>query len=140
MQLNRIWPSDVYEAPRRAGSDVPAFAQVVEVVRGPATRSIHIAGTYGCEQDLTFAFTDMAGQVRRALENIRRSLAAVGATPADVVRIKTYTPDLQSFRAVGAPEFVAFWAGKPPVSTTIGIAALGLPGALVEMEAYAEVD
>ena len=139
MELHRHWPDDVYTAPR-SESGVPAFAQVVEVVRTSATRSIHIAGTYGCETDLTFATADMAAQTRRALENIRRSLAAVGATPADVVRIKTYTPDLASFRAYGAPEFHTFWAGKPPVSTTIGIAALGLPGALVEMEAYAEVD
>jgi len=78
-------------------------------------------------------------QVRQALENIRRSLAAVGATPADVVRIKTYVTDLVAFRAEGAPEFVAFWAGKPPVSTSIQIVALH-PGALVEMEAYAELD
>jgi enamine deaminase RidA (YjgF/YER057c/UK114 family) len=82
----------------------------------------------------------MAGQVRWAMENIRRSLAAVGANPADVVRIKTYVTDLESFKNEGVAEFVKFWAGRPPVSTAVQVAALGLPGALVEMEVYAELE
>ena len=138
MNVNRVWPKDVYKAPDR-GTGVPAFAQVVEVVRGPSSRSIHIAGTYGCDADMVFTSSDMGGQVRDALENIRRSLAAVGAAPSDVVRIKTYTTDLVAFRAEGGPVFVDFWAGKPPVSTSIQIVALH-PGALVEMEAYAELE
>ncbi len=139
MELNRIWPPDVYKLadPR---SDVPACAQVVEVVRASPGRSIHVAGTYGCDQDPNVVVNDMAGQVRQAMENIRRSLAAVGAIPADVVRVKTYVTDLESFKTEGVPEFVGFWAGQPPVSTAVQVAALGLPGALVEMEVYAELD
>lgn len=138
MKLNRVWPHDVYKAPDN-GHGVPGFAQVIEVVRGPSSRSIHIAGTYGCDTDMTFTSNDMRGQMRQLLENLRRSLAAVGATPADVVRIKTYVTDLVSFRAEGAPQYTAFWGPNPPVSTSIQVAALH-PGALIEMEAYAELD
>jgi enamine deaminase RidA (YjgF/YER057c/UK114 family) len=139
MQLHRIWPSDVYKL-TDPGSGVPACAQVVEVVRASPGRSIHVAGTYGCDVDMTIVENDMAGQVRTAMENIRRSLAAVGARPSDVVRVKTYVTDLESFKRDGVPEFVRFWTGQPPVSTAVQVAALGLPHALVEMEVYAELD
>jgi enamine deaminase RidA (YjgF/YER057c/UK114 family) len=99
-----------------------------------------VAGTYGCDVDRKFVETAMAGQVRAALENIRRSLAAVGAGPSDVVRVKTYVTDLESFKREGVFEFTKFWGGNPPVSTAVQVVALGLPGALVEMEAYAEID
>jgi enamine deaminase RidA (YjgF/YER057c/UK114 family) len=122
------------------GSDVPACAQVVEVVRTSPGRSIHVAGTYGCDVDMKIVDDDMAGQVRTAMENIRRSLAAVGALPCDVVRVKTYVTDLEAFKRDGVPEFVRFWAGQPPVSTAVQVVALGLPHALVEMEVYAELD
>jgi enamine deaminase RidA (YjgF/YER057c/UK114 family) len=139
MQLHRIWPSDVYTL-ADAKSDGPACAQVVEVVRTAPGRSIHVAGTYGCDVDMNIVKNDMAGQVRTAMENIRRSLAAVGALPSDVVRAKTYVTDLESFKRDGVPEFVNFWAGQPPVSTAVQVVALGLPHALVEMEVYAELD
>jgi enamine deaminase RidA (YjgF/YER057c/UK114 family) len=139
MQLHRIWPSDVYKL-ADPGSGVPACAQVVEVVRTSPGRSVHVAGTYGCDVDMKIIDDDMAGQVRTAMENIRRSLAAVGALPSDVVRVKTYVTDLESFKRDGVPEFVRFWAGQPPVSTAVQVAALGLPHAVVEMEVYAELD
>jgi enamine deaminase RidA (YjgF/YER057c/UK114 family) len=139
MQLRRIWPSDVYKL-ADPGSGVPACAQVVEVVRTAPGRSIHVAGTYGCDVDMKIVENDMAGQVRIAMQNIRRSLAAVGALPSDVVRVKTYVTDLESFKRDGVPEFVRFWAGQPPVSTAVQVAALGLPQALIEMEVYAELD
>ena len=139
MQLQRIWPSDVYKLVDPE-SGVPACAQVVEVVRSGPSRSIHVAGTYGCDVDMKIVENDMAAQVRTAMENIRRSLAAVGALPVDVVRVKTYVTDLDSFKRDGVTEFVRFWAGQPPVSTAVQVAALGLPHALVEMEVYAEID
>jgi enamine deaminase RidA (YjgF/YER057c/UK114 family) len=74
------------------------------------------------------------------MENIRRSLAAVGAEPSDVVRVKSYVTDMVAFKADGVPEFIRFWDGKPPVSTAVQVAALSNPRALIEMEVYAELD
>jgi enamine deaminase RidA (YjgF/YER057c/UK114 family) len=121
-------------------SSTPACSQIVEIVRSEPGRSIHVAGTYGCDANFTFHEPSMEGQVRAALENIRRSLAAVGATPADVVRVKTYVTDMDAFTTEGLAEFVKFWDGTPPVSTAVQIVRLGLLTAVVEIEVYAEVD
>jgi enamine deaminase RidA (YjgF/YER057c/UK114 family) len=104
-----------------------------------------VAGTFGYDLDNELVEpSDMAGQVRATMENIRRSLAAVGATPSDVVRVKSYVTDLAGFIKDGVPEFVRFWtelsAVGPPASTTVQVAALGHPRALIEMEAYAELE
>ena len=140
MKLNRIWPPDVYKLGHPSW-DVPACAQVVEVTRTAPGRSIHVAGTYGWDVDCKFVEPrDMAGQVSAALENIRRSLAAVGATPADVVRIKSYVTDMEAFQRDGTEPFRKFWGDKPPVSTLVQIVRLGAPGALIEIEVYAEID
>jgi enamine deaminase RidA (YjgF/YER057c/UK114 family) len=140
--LNRVWPEDVY---RRGDPDAPSFAQVVEVRRTSPGRSIHVAGTYAFDtaQQLIEP-SDMAGQVRATMENIRRSLAAVGASPADVVRVRSYVTDMGAFRAEGVPEFVRFWRehspAGPPVATAVEISALAHPGLMIEMEVYAEVE
>jgi enamine deaminase RidA (YjgF/YER057c/UK114 family) len=140
--VNRVWPDGMY---RLGDWDDPACAQVVEVRRSRPGRSIRVAGTYG--MDVTGKLiepSDMAGQVRATMENIRRSLAAVGATPADVVRVKTYVTDMEAFKAHGVPEFRRFWAehspAGPPVSTAVQISRLGEPEALVEMEVDAELE
>jgi enamine deaminase RidA (YjgF/YER057c/UK114 family) len=135
VSLNRIWPAGVYQA-----GDPPVYAQVVEVVRSAPGRSIHLAGTYGCDATMTFPEGGLAEQMRVAFENIRRSLAAVGAKPSDVVRVKTYVADIAAFRQEGVAVFREFWGDEPPVSTTLQISAFGMPQALVEIEVYAELD
>jgi enamine deaminase RidA (YjgF/YER057c/UK114 family) len=142
MLINRVWPADVYTLGPR---DAPAAAQVVEVRRTAPGRSIHVSGTFGydLENELVEP-SDMAGQVRATMENIRRSLAAVGAAPSDVVRVKSYVTDLPGFIKDGVPEFVRFWTEGsplgPPVSTAVQVVALGHPKALIEMEVYAELE
>jgi enamine deaminase RidA (YjgF/YER057c/UK114 family) len=74
------------------------------------------------------------------MENIRRSLAAVGATPADVVRVKSYVTDMDAFIREGVDAFRRFWGDKPPTSTLVQIVRLGDPRAMIEMEVYAEID
>jgi enamine deaminase RidA (YjgF/YER057c/UK114 family) len=140
VRINRIWPEDVYRM-GGSNSDVPACAQVVEVVRQGPGRSIHVAGSYAWDTDCKLMEpSDMAGQVRGVFENIRRSLAAVGATPADVVRVKSYVTDMIAFQLEGIDEFRRFWGKEPPVSTCVEVAGLGAPGALIEVEVYAELD
>ena len=140
MNINRIWPPDVYKLGDPSW-ELPACAQVVEVVRTAPGRSIHVAGTLAYDLDLQLVEpSDMAGQVRATMENIRRSLAAVGALPSDVVRVKSYVTDMVAFQHEGVPEFRRFWAEELPASTTVQVSALGHPRALIEMEVYAEID
>ena len=56
------------------------------------------------------------------------------------MRTKTYVIDMEAYLAEGLPEWVEFFGGDPPTSTTVGVTALADPRALVEIEAYAEVD
>lgn len=137
MSIERRWPEGVYvrSLPQVDGR---IYAQVV--VSRRRTR-IHVAGTlpFDAAQQLV-GEGDVAAQTRCVLEHIGRSLADVGATPADVVRTKTYVVDMRSYLDHGLPEWVAFFAGAPPASTTVGVTELADPRALVEIEAYAELD
>ena len=140
MTLRRIWPPDVYKLGNPSW-EVPACAQVVEVTRSKPGRSIHVAGTYAWDLDCKMVEpSDMGGQVSATLENIRRSLAAVDATPSDVVRVKSYVTDMEAFQREGVDPFRAFWGNKPPTSTLVQVVRLGDPRALIEIEVYAEAD
>lgn len=75
--------------------------------------------------------------MRTVYENIRRSLAAVGATPADIVRINIFTLDVDRYLAEGTPEAQAFFGTNVPTATLCGVTRLADPRYLVEIEADA---
>ena len=78
--------------------------------------------------------SDMASQVRKALENLRASLAAAGCGLDDVVKVNAYLADLADFEAYNAV-YREFFAAPYPARTTV---QAGLPpGMLVEIEAVA---
>ena len=142
MTIERFWPTDVYTravpdyvTPNREGK---LYAQVI---RAKARRSVHVAGTLSFdEQQNLVGEGSMATQYRTVLENIRRSLAAVGAKPSDVVRTTTYLVDFEAHYREGAQEWVNFFGTSPPVSTAVCVSRLDDPRCLVEIEAYAELD
>jgi enamine deaminase RidA (YjgF/YER057c/UK114 family) len=84
---------------------------------------------------------DLPRQVEQSLENVRRALAAAGATPADVVRLKTYLVDHDEagLKALGASLKAFYGEGPPAPNTVVGVARLALPDFLVEIEATAVV-
>ena len=138
MALERIWPDDVYvrELPNVDGK---VYAQVVR--SSGATRRGHVAGTFGFDRDGYLADgTGMREQTRLVMENIGRSLAAAGATPADDVRTKTYVTDIAAYVREGHPEWLAFFGDRLPASTAVQIVALADRRAVVESEAYAEIE
>ncbi|MEI9964663.1 MAG: RidA family protein [Caulobacteraceae bacterium] len=105
-------------------------------------RTLHLAGQIGWDKDCQLVSTDLAEQSRQALANLKAVLAEAGATPADLVRLRTYvvdhTPDKLGpvLGAVGE-----FYAGAAPAPNTfVGVQSLALPGVLVEFEAVAELD
>ena len=78
--------------------------------------------------------SDMASQVRKALENLRASLAAGGCGLDDVVKVNAFLADLADFEAYNAV-YREFFAAPYPARTTV---QAGLPpGMLVEIEAVA---
>ncbi|MDP9907893.1 MULTISPECIES: RidA family protein [Arthrobacter] len=136
MTVERRNPKGLYVR-RLPSVDGPIYSQVTSTV---GTRSIHVAGTLPFdEKQQLVGEGDVGVQTRCILEHIRRSLEEFGATPADVVRTKTYVIDMASYLEQGLPEWVKFFGGEPPTSTTVGVTELADNRALVEIEAYAEI-
>jgi enamine deaminase RidA (YjgF/YER057c/UK114 family) len=81
---------------------------------------------------------DVAAQAQRVMANLAVALSAAGAGLSDVAKTTVYVAS--SFRAdlVTAWQVVrdAFGDHDPP-STLLGVAVLGYPGQLVEVEAVA---
>ena len=85
---------------------------------------------------------DVAAQARQALKNLKDVLKEAGATPADVVRMKTFVVNHQPdyLGTVGA-EIAQFYGDATPAANTwLGVQSLALPGLLVEIEVTAVID
>lgn len=80
---------------------------------------------------------DPLTQYRLAFQNLARVLADAGVTPADIVDLTTF----HTSHPQNMTEFVAakaeFQGSARPAWTAVGVAALGMPGTLVEIKATA---
>ena len=104
---------------------------------------IHCAGQTAWDKDHNLVGgDDLGAQLKQALANLKEVLAAAGASPANVVRLRTYivnhTPD--KLEAIGAGLGAFYGDLTPAPNTLIGVSALALPDFLVEVEATAVVD
>ena len=91
---------------------------------------------------MAFEATDLVGQFRQTLENIRAVLAAAGAVPGDVVRLTWYITDRAAYRdnlgAIGGAYRDVFGRHYPAMAV-VEVTALVEAEALVEIEATAVV-
>jgi 3-hydroxyisobutyrate dehydrogenase len=81
---------------------------------------------------------DMARQTEQVFENLKAVLEANGGSFRDVVKISTFMTDmslLQEMRDVR----VRYLADPPPASTTVEVAGLFRPEALIEVEVVAAI-
>ena len=103
-------------------------------------RTIECAGQVAWDRDCKLVGEgDFAAQARAAFKNLQTVLEAAGATPADVVRLRTYIVDhdQQKLEALG-PVMSDFYGSETPAANTlIGVQTLALPGFLIEVEATA---
>lgn len=108
------------------------YTHVVEVT-GPG-RIVYIAGQLGFGHDGRAG--DFRAQVTQAFEHLKAALAAVGATFDHVVKLNNYLVDIRTnlpiYREV-RDKYVN--TAAPPASTTVGVPALAVEGALYEVEA-----
>ena len=83
--------------------------------------------------------TDLATQARRALQNIAYALQAAGVNPANLVSLRMFIADFKPEQSIEMGEVVKEFLGEhePPAQTLVGVAALGLPELLIEIEAMA---
>ena len=132
MALNRMNPDGMY---------TPNKGIYSQVVTSTGTTTVHIAGTVSFDKDAkVVGVGDMKAQTCQILDNLRISLEAAGAFPADVVRINVYTLNTDDYVANGAPEVIAFFGDTKPSSTTVQVSRLVHPDWLVEIEATAVID
>ena len=83
---------------------------------------------------------DPAAQARQVFENLRRCLAAAGASFGAVVKLTFFVLDVADLPAVRAARDAVIDTSRPPASTAVEVAALFAPGYLLEIEAWALVD
>ncbi|CAN5609263.1 RidA family protein [soil metagenome] len=84
------------------------------------------------------ALGDVAGQAALVMANLTAALAAAGCRLSDVLKTTVYvaSPDRADLVAVWDVVRAAFGDHDAP-STLLGVAVLGYPGQLVEVEAVA---
>ena len=118
----------------------PGFTQVV-VVEG-ASKIVFVSGQVAIDQAGKLIGTgDLKAQIRQAAKNLKAALAAVNATPSDIVKMNTYVvnykqSDYSAMREARAELFPDGTAAFP-ASTMVGVTSLAVDGLLVEMEAIA---
>jgi reactive intermediate/imine deaminase len=76
------------------------------------------------------------GQTRQALENIKASATLAGVTMADVAKCTVFLTDVANFQAMNGV-YREFFPTEPPARTTVAVAGLVVPGALIEIECLA---
>jgi enamine deaminase RidA (YjgF/YER057c/UK114 family) len=112
-----------------------AYASVVE---GPG-RVVFTAGA--CPLDEAGAVVapgDVVAQAGRAVTNLREALAAAGCGLTDVAKTTVYVASSERADLVAAWTVVsAAFADHDVPSTLLGVAVLGYPDQLVEVEAVA---
>jgi 2-iminobutanoate/2-iminopropanoate deaminase len=106
---------------------------------GPYSSSVRIggiavsAGHGGRSADGVLA-DGVAAQTRQTLDNVLASLAAVGATAADVAQVRVYLTDVAHFAEMNQA-YRGYFEEPFPARTTVYV---GLPaGMLVEIDALA---
>jgi 2-iminobutanoate/2-iminopropanoate deaminase len=96
-----------------------------------------VSGQFG-QRDFRLVSTELAPQVRQALQNVSDILATFGASMSDVVKTTVYLADLEHFDEMNRVYLEHFALDSLPARTTAGAS---LPfGALVEIEAWACVE
>jgi enamine deaminase RidA (YjgF/YER057c/UK114 family) len=116
-----------------------AGAPYAYAATAPGTSLVFTAGACPLdEQGTVVAPGDIAAQMRHALGNLRIALAECGTTVRDVVKTTVFVASTSRDDLVKAWDEVAEAFGDHDApSTLLGVATLGYPNQLVEIEAVA---
>lgn len=120
---------------------IPKPTGYTQVVVTEARKLVFVSGQIGVD-----ANGEMKGglpaQTVQVFENLKTTLAAVGATFDQVIKITTYivnyTPASRQTLIETRDRY--FNPQSPPASTLVGVSALAFPGLLIEIEAIAALE
>ncbi|GAA2471613.1 RidA family protein [Streptomyces longisporus] len=115
-------------------------AQYSHVVMGTG-RFVAIAGQLALDEEGRLVGEgDAEAQARQVFENLRRCLAAAGATFADVVKLTYFVTDTAHLPAIRRARAAHIPDDRLPAASAVQVAALVRPEFLMEIEAFAVVD
>jgi 2-iminobutanoate/2-iminopropanoate deaminase len=114
---------------------LPPVSHYCHVVR--SGNLIWVSGAIGVAADGSVP-EDAGAQMELALASIDACLKAAGAGAANVVKVNVYLTDINDRAKVNPPR-QRYFGEHRPASTLVGVTALVLPGAKVEIEATAVV-
>ena len=102
--------------------------------------TVYIAGQLSRDKDgRTIHAGDAEAQTRLVWANLEIAVKAAGGTLADIVKTNTYVVGSENLPKVRAGRLVAQPPEGRPTSTTVVVAGLADPDALVEVEAIAVI-
>jgi len=116
----------------------PAYTQAVRV--SAAADLVYVGGQNGVDASGTVVGSDLASQTRQAFANLQECLTAAGASIYDVVKWTILVRDGQPLED-GLAAFNEVWGAhpNPPAITMAYVPGLGVPDAVVEIEAVAAI-
>lgn len=124
-----IMPADLPEAP--AVNNTYSYG-----VR--AGHHLHISGMVSFTSDGSIVGeNDAEAQIEQAMLNMKAVVEAAGGTMNDIVQTTTYLVNVTDAPKVSAARAKFFTGPVKPTHTVVGVAALGRPVFLVEIEATA---
>ena len=132
VKIGRIRPKFLHNKPH--------FTNLVTSEGG---KMIHLSGLVASTKDGDLVGAgDLAAQMAYIYKTIRKSLAMAGATPANVVRQRVFVVGLKlEHRPLIMQAMMDFYGdGGSASSTCVGVEALLVDGALVEIDTTAVVD
>jgi len=104
----------------------------------PAVRAgdfVYTCGHIGLEDESGRELTSIEDQTRATLMDLRKTLAAVGATMDDIVKATVYIADMDYYDKMNEV-YMTFFEGPTPARSTI-VTRLVMDEILVEIEAVA---
>jgi len=128
MKITHINPEGLYKS--------PVFSQAVVAEGG---RTIYIGGQNGITSDGTLAGDTLTSQTEQAYRNIIAILETVGASQENVVKQTIFVASGQDIRD-GYAATQKDWGNFPTAISFVFVESLGVPGALIDIEAIAIVD
>jgi enamine deaminase RidA (YjgF/YER057c/UK114 family) len=103
-------------------------------------KTLYVSGTVAVDANgRLVAPGDMAGQMRAAYANIRRTLAAHGSDFDEVVKETIYTTDMDALLKSSDVRFEYYGKERLPTVSWVQVQRLVDPGFLVEIEVVAEL-
>lgn len=103
-------------------------------------KTLYVSGTVAVDANGNLvAPGDMAGQMRAAYTNIRRTLAAHGAGFQEVVKETIYTTNMDGLLKASDLRFEYYDKERLPTASWVQVQRLVDPGFLVEIEVIAEL-